>query len=204
MSISDNIRTLANEGLPVADIARRLGIRYQHAYKVLKDSSQSSDGVGSPATKLIPVSATLAQQKPALAVTTLLERGFELSGRWMLSDAGDLLLERPLSKDVGVYAFAKNDVVLYVGVATMGLAKRIYFYGRPGVTQITSLRLNSVIKTELKSGSSIHIYTASPPDLEWNGLPVHGSAGLELGLIKKYSLPWNIRSAAASAGLVQK
>jgi hypothetical protein len=42
----------------------------------------------------------------------------------------------------------------------------------------------------------IEVYTAVPPNLEWNGLPVHGSAGLELGLIRKYSLPWNVRSAA--------
>jgi hypothetical protein len=34
-----------------------------------------------------------------------------------------------------------------------------------------------------------------PADLEWRGLPIHGSAGLELGLIKKYALPWNMRSA---------
>ena len=103
--------------------------------------------------------------------------------------------DRPLSKAVGVYAFAKEDVVLYVGVATMGLAKRIYFYGRPGVSQRTSLRLNRIIKNELLSAGFIDIYTAMPPDLEWNGLPVHGSAGLELGLIKKYALPWNMRSA---------
>jgi hypothetical protein len=31
--------------------------------------------------------------------------------------------------------------------------------------------------------------------LEWNGLPVHGSARLELGLIKRYALPWNMRNA---------
>ncbi len=36
MSVSDNIRALAREGLAVAEIARRLGIRYQHAYNVLK------------------------------------------------------------------------------------------------------------------------------------------------------------------------
>ncbi len=41
----------------------------------------------------------------------------------------------------------------------------------------------------------IDIYAAIPPGLEWNGLPIHGSAGLELGLIKKYALPWNMRSA---------
>jgi hypothetical protein len=41
----------------------------------------------------------------------------------------------------------------------------------------------------------IDIYTATPADLEWKGLPIHGSAGLEFGLIKKFALPWNVRSA---------
>jgi DNA invertase Pin-like site-specific DNA recombinase len=36
MSVSENIRALAREGLSTAEIARRLGIRYQHAYNVLK------------------------------------------------------------------------------------------------------------------------------------------------------------------------
>lgn len=42
MSVSENIRALAREGLKVAEIARRLGIRYQHAYNVLKQSPASS------------------------------------------------------------------------------------------------------------------------------------------------------------------
>jgi hypothetical protein len=42
MSISEDIRALAREGLAVAEIARRLGIRYQHAYNVLKQSNTSN------------------------------------------------------------------------------------------------------------------------------------------------------------------
>ena len=34
MSVSEDIRALAREGLATAEIARRLGIRYQHAYNV--------------------------------------------------------------------------------------------------------------------------------------------------------------------------
>lgn len=132
--------------------------------------------------------------KPVLMVEDLIRGGFELSGQWILSDKGDLKLDRPLPAVVGVYAFAKAGVVVYVGVATMGLAKRLYFYGRPGVSQPTNQRLNKIIKKELLTGS-IEIYTAKPTDLEWQGLPVHGSAGLELGLIKKFALPWNMKSA---------
>ena len=77
----------------------------------------------------------------------------------------------------------------------MGPAKRLYFYRRPGITQRSSLRLNGVINAELLAGALIEVLTAMPADLERKGLPIHGSAGLELGLIKKYGLPWNIRSS---------
>lgn len=36
MSVSEKVRELARDGVSIADIARRLGIRYQHAYNVLK------------------------------------------------------------------------------------------------------------------------------------------------------------------------
>jgi hypothetical protein len=77
----------------------------------------------------------------------------------------------------------------------MGLAKRFYFYARPGSTQRTSIRINSLLKAELQNATGIDVYTATPPELEWKGLPVSGIAGLELGLIERFSLPWNIRSA---------
>ena len=115
--------------------------------------------------------------------------GFKLSGRWMLSDAGDLKKYRPLPDAVGVYAFGTDDIVVYVGVATMGLAKRLYFYGKPGNTQRTNLRMNDLLRSEFLTVPAIEIYTATPVDFEWNGLPVHASAGLELGLIKKHALP---------------
>ncbi|MER8421659.1 GIY-YIG nuclease family protein [Mesorhizobium sp. M1329] len=125
----------------------------------------------------------------------LVAGGFEHVGSWILSPDQRLVIDRDLPKAVGVYAFAMDDIVLYVGVATMGLAKRLYFYGRPGVSQRTSLRINATMISELATRPKVDVYAAFPPDMEWNGLPVHGSAGLELGLIKKYALPWNMRSA---------
>lgn len=148
-----------------------------------------------PIDKASEVETVVHQQKPSLPVDTLVAGGFVLAGRWVLSKTNDLIPDRVLPKGCGVYAFAKDGFILYVGVATMGLAKRLYFYSKPSVSQLTSLRLNSIIKNELLTTPSIDIYTAEPVDLEWNGLPVHGSAGLELGLIKKYALPWNVRSA---------
>jgi hypothetical protein len=196
VTVSENIRVLAQQGLTVAEIARRLGIRYQHAYKVLK-TDQASTPASTGAAALKPKSSirVAASPKPPLTVETLLAGGFKLSSRWLLSVEGDLKLDPPLPKEVGVYAFVKKGAALYVGVATMGLAKRIYFYAKPASTQTTSQRLNKILKTELGQSEKIDIYTAIPPDQDWNGLPVHGAAGLELGLIKKYELPWNKRSA---------
>jgi hypothetical protein len=185
VSTSDQIRSLARDGVSTAEIARRLGIRYQQAYNVLHSSRANAPKLpGNP----------IVVAKPPLSPTVLSNGGFTLSSRWKLSEASQLILDKPVSSEVGVYAFAREDTVLYIGVATMGLAKRLYFYAKPGTSQRTSQRLNETLKKELKVVSHIDIYTALPPDLEWNGLPVHGSAGLELGLIKKYNLPWNIRN----------
>jgi len=183
---------LAREGLSPAEIARQLGIRYQHAYNVLRADGSLSAAKHSSHTSE-PDGRDRA--KPPLMVGILAQGGFNLASRWRLSGDGNLMLDQALPRVVGVYAFVKEDVAQYVGVATMGLAKRLYFYGRPGITQRTSLRINAIIKNELLTVSAIDIYVALPPDLEWNGLPIHGSAGLELGLIKKYALPWNMRSA---------
>ncbi|EYD74057.1 hypothetical protein Rumeso_04428 [Rubellimicrobium mesophilum DSM 19309] len=128
----------------------------------------------------------------------LLAGGFEHTADWVLV-SGDLRPSEVLPKRRGVYAFMKDDDALYVGVATMGLAKRLYFYGRPGVTQRTSQRIGAALKAELEAGATIRIFTASPPDLEWNGLPVAGDAGLELGLIQTFRPPWNLRSSKAAS-----
>jgi hypothetical protein len=191
MSIADDIRALSQNGSSVSEIARKLNIRYQHAYNVLKRSNALPQE--SFAEK--PRINKTAQEKPTLTSDQLLRCGFQLSAKWVLTPNGTLQADQPLPKAVGVYAFVKDGVALYVGVATMGLAKRLRFYGKPGATQLTSLRINRTILESLRSTSSIDIYTAMPNDLAWNGLPIHGSAGLELGLIRKYSLPWNVRSA---------
>jgi hypothetical protein len=52
-----------------------------------------------------------------------------------------------------------------------------------------------LIKDELVTRPYLDIYTAMPSDLEWSGLPVNVSMGLEFGLIRKYALSWNKRSA---------
>lgn len=139
--------------------------------------------------EVVPVKSS----RPALTRDRLAASGFSLSARWRLDAAGNLEADTRLPAAAGVYAFVRGDVAVYIGVATMGLRKRLYFYAKPGITQRTSLRLNGVLKEELRNGASIEIFTACPPNLEWNGLPVSGVAGLEIGLIDTFHLSWNIR-----------
>ncbi len=183
---SEKVRRLAKDGFSVSEIAAKLGVRYQHAYNILK-----RDRI----TARLGLEQRGSQQKPRLSVQGLLDSGFRRASRWNLDPSGKLALTKELSKDVGVYAFAIDGIVMYVGLATMGLSKRIYFYTKPGISQRTSLRLNKVMRKELKSASRIHVLVAHPKNSKWKGLPVHGAAGLELGLIKAYSLPWNMRGA---------
>lgn len=188
MTKSAQIRQLASDGLSVSHIAAQLAISYQHAYNVLKAS-------GGPRSTRSRTVAQALPTKPSLEVAVLLEAGFRLASTWGLNADGHLVLNTDIPKHIGVYAFAKDGVVLYVGVATGGLKGRLYGYSRPGRGQQTNLRLNNTIKLELSTHPAIDVLIATPDDLEWNGLPVHASAGLELGLIKKYALPWNMRSA---------
>ncbi|HEX8232358.1 MAG TPA: hypothetical protein VF559_03295 [Caulobacteraceae bacterium] len=134
-------------------------------------------------------------RKPLLTAEILSAGGFDVSAHWVLDETGDLGLDQPLPRVRGVYAFVREGAALYVGVAMSGLATRLRFYMKPGPRQQTSIRVKAKLLLELASIPTIHIYTASPEDLTWNGLPVSGSAGLEVGLIAAYSLAWNIRGS---------
>ena len=63
---SEKIRTLGRKGVPTADIARFLGIRYQHARNVLNDAANyggMAEEMSASETKLMPA---LKNSAPAL------------------------------------------------------------------------------------------------------------------------------------------
>lgn len=173
--------------MSVSEIAKRLSIRYQYAYNVL---SKSKDGV--PTSKRVEKAQPLP--KPALYVTQLQDAGFIHAASWAMNEAG-LLLDTAPTKEAGVYAFAISGVVQYVGVATGGLKGRLYGYIRPGRGQQTNIRINKLIRHQLTLRNEVQVLVVSPEASAWNGLPVHASAGLELGLIHAHHLPWNVRSS---------
>ncbi|OWU84118.1 hypothetical protein ATO6_13710 [Oceanicola sp. 22II-s10i] len=186
---ADRIRALAATGMPVADIARHLGIRYQHVYNVLKRSGVS------PGASSAPPQVTAQQGKPRLPIELLLAAGFRERTAWEQGEDGRLSVPSDLPKQPGLYAFHDGRHALYVGLASMGLSKRIRFYARPGSSQRTSMRIGALIGEALALGQTVGLLTMEPPHGIWNGLPIHTAAGVELGLIQTYSLDWNIRSA---------
>ena len=145
------------------------------------------------ASAAAPIPPPAVVVKPALTAQALAAGGFEVSSRWILTADSTLGLERPLPRSPGVYAFAMRGLVVYVGIASSGLARRLAFYIRPGSTQRKSQRVGARLAAELATVGSIDILTASPPNSVWNGWPINASAGLEVGLIANFDVPWNMR-----------
>ena len=138
-------------------------------------------------------------QKPRLTVERLTGGGFREVGCWELSPTRDLAHRIELPKLAGVYAFAIDDVVQYVGLASKSVAQRLGFYRKPGASQRTNVRLNEVIRTHLGEGCAVRILIAHPTDSQWNGFALKGAEGLEAGLIADFDLPWNMRGNTAPA-----
>ena len=186
MSKSEKIRALAKEGRTVSEIASELGISYQFAYNVCQKAGLLNGMDRRVAPKPTP-------KKPFLAVEKLCSGGFSLAGNLGQSING--LTMPTLSKEPGVYAYAWEGIVQYLGVATRSLSQRLYGYCRPGPTQRTNQRMNALLLAKLNEGVPIELYFATPPDLTWNGFLVSGPIGLEAGLIASFELPLNLRGA---------
>lgn len=135
---------------------------------------------------------------PPLPVQTLLDGQFSHVGCWQLDESASLVLAGNPPDVPGVYAFAMSGLAQYIGVASTSLAKRLYFYRKPGPTQKTNIRLNAMLSNAIAGGSSIDIFVATPPTLEWSGWRLSGPEGLEAGIIKHYNLPWNLRGTTTT------
>lgn len=186
---SEVIRSLARSGATVSEIAAKLNIRYQHAYKVCRDAEITT----APSRReKSPVAPQFA--KPKLTVDVLRRGGFIAAGRWE-QDTTRLICPANLPKAGGVYAFSIADDVVYIGLASRSLAQRLYFYGNPGASQRTNIRLNAMMREVMEADAVVDIHYACPPALGWNGFTISGPEGLEAGLIQDYYLPWNVKGA---------
>lgn len=134
--------------------------------------------------------------KPQLNVHRLRSAGFKEVGCWVLRSEQQLAHPIDLPMQAGVYAFAIDGVVQYVGLASTSVKKRLGFYARPAAGQRTNIRLNELIRGRIEERAVVEIFIAHPPDFEWKGLKVSGPEGLEAGLIADFDLPWNVRGTA--------
>lgn len=180
-------RKLVAEGL----LDRIVGVRGKLVNRLRTELPSPDNVVAKAEVEIAPKT-----KRPPLSIDTLLKAGFQRHGSWRLDAEGRPRIEGVMPSDKGVYAFTSKETVFYVGVAGMGLKKRLYFYERPGSKQTTNIRINELIRLSLADGESVNVCTAMPPDFEWGGLAVSGRAGLEVGLIESFYLPWNVRGVA--------
>ncbi len=127
--------------------------------------------------------------------------GFCLSARWELQENSRVQLIGEPPKQPGVYAFAVDGEVCYVGKAKKGIATRLRPYeivkGKTvkGKTR-QGFRIKTLICKALKSGSEVTVLTiVNLKPIRWRGLPVNLIAGLEAGLIRELQpkTKWNLR-----------
>ena len=123
----------------------------------------------------------------------LLEIGFQPAGHWQLVD-GELsfeLLRHGSQKNI-LYAFVCDGQVKYVGKTVQSLAKRLYGYKNPGLSQSTNIKNNAHIKELLNSGAAVDILVL--PDnglLHYGQFHVNLAAGLEDNIISRLQPEWN-------------
>lgn len=91
-----------------------------------------------------------------------------------------------------LYAFCRNESVLYIGKTTQSLRRRLAGYCRPAQTQATNLRCHTKIKEMLANSEKISILVFTPINqLQYAGFDINLAAGLEDSLIRQFLPPWN-------------
>ncbi len=138
--------------------------------------------------------------KKKLTTSYLIANGFSEAGVWSATEQR-LGVPPELPQKRGVYAFAVDERVLYVGLASRSLRQRLNFYARPGASQRTNVRLNGLIRSLIGEGSIVRILVAHPQDTQWNGFRLSGPEGLEAALIEDFDIPWNLKGSTPTMGL---
>ena len=182
---ADKIRALDVAGFTRTEIAQFLGIRYQHVRNTLiqgtpKVRSGFQKGSAQPTIKPDP-----------WPIQRLLDAGFHLLGDCSLSGEDAFGYSAKATTEPGVYAFAVEGWVKYVGLTRGALRTRLGHYVRGHEGQKTSAHIKALILETLRAGQQVQVLVATPPTFEWNGLPVDGAPGLESGLIRLLKPDWN-------------
>lgn len=123
----------------------------------------------------------------------LLDVGFREVGAWKLNgQRPSYSLEAEATSYNVLYAFVRDDEILYIGKTTIPLRDRMYQYQRPGPSQRTNIRVNGLLTALLSDGKRVAIY-ALPDDgsMKYRGFHLNLAAGLEDSLIRGLRPKWN-------------
>ncbi len=136
---------------------------------------------------------TQTASQPALS--DIIDIGFRPIGHWY-EERGKLKFnQRKMQENSpAMYSFVAGERVMYVGETSQTLAKRLYFYANPGLTQSTNIRLNAILLRSLLEGSPVEIfgyYCVVPTKVGIFDLDM--AAGLEDAIIQKLQPHWNKR-----------
>jgi hypothetical protein len=136
----------------------------------------------------------VTEEEAVISTEQLITTGFRLAGRWESRDGLTMIRSFEVGKAPGVYAYAVDGVVMYVGSAQRGLQRRMRHY-EISLTMRTAAPIRATILECLGDGRSVEVYLLpDPPTISWNTLPVNLIAGIEEGLIRALNPAWNIRS----------
>lgn len=183
---ADKIRALDQAGFSRTAIADLLHISYQHVRNTLVQGPPKAHRVAA---------VTSAMRTPAAPerwpIKKLLDAGFELLGDCSLTTDDMFGYSAQAPNEAGVYAFAVDGWIRYIGLTRRALRTRLGHYIRGHKGQKTSAHIKGLILETLRAGHRVQVLLATPPAFDWNGLPVDGAAGLETGLIRLIKPDWN-------------
>ncbi len=100
----------------------------------------------------------------------LLKAGFIHAGSRKLNDAGRAYPCVALERRAGIYVYAVDGEICYIGSAQGGLQTRFNHYAKTERLR-TAMRIRDLITPLLQQGHQVEIFTLCPPAIEWNGLP---------------------------------
>ncbi|WP_051000158.1 GIY-YIG nuclease family protein [Sinorhizobium fredii] len=136
-----------------------------------------------------------------LTAEVLLNLGFVDVGKWQPkgdsiayaldgadASASEVLLDAPNA----LYAFVRDDHVVYIGKTARSIRKRYVGYCRPGKTQAPNQRCHRNITAATAEGTEIRIFVFTPiTHLRYSDFEINLAAGLEDSLIRGFDPPWN-------------
>ncbi len=162
---------------------------------IIRKSSAANSAENIP-QNLAPIRASQTSRlfsKPGLADIRAI--GFRQIGTWLIENGNLALRQNQMRKaSPALYSFILNGQVMYVGKTSQLLAKRLYFYAKPGSSQSTNIRLNALLSHSLSNGNSVEIFGYADTSAKKIGIfDLDTAAGLENSIISQLQPCWNIQ-----------